>query len=508
MNNQEDKESPVKPIEAPAGIELHPKPQSSVRLSRRAGLTIGAIAAAVLGAFAYGGYKRQARQTTAVQESKFEKKVGPADTAAKDVVKDIPAGAAPVMRDSGGAQLQPPGTTNPVVAARNEGGSCGFDPRTGQAFRFNPDTGQPCNMPNDRVVVRQPPPSAYARSAPAGQQQPREMTAEERANAAAYQRELEARSAPLSTRGTFAASTATPGPASGSVRPGSGDVSAIAQALANRPREGAADVVNAALTAKSEYETENGQTAKAGFLADARDKKTGDYLQSTRTAPLSPYEIKAGWEIPAVLEQGLNSDLPGELKALVTSNVFDTATGKYLLIPQGSRLVGTYDSRVSYGQDGVEVVWQRVIYPDASSVDIGGMVGLDSHGNAGLRDKVDRHYRRLFGFSALTSAFSAAFDLSQRRAGGSVLGGYPSIGDTATASVGRELSQTGAQITRQNLNVQPTIKVPAGYQFTVRVNRDIVFESPYVPMEADPIIQAPGQLGRRTGFSTSSFSQQ
>ncbi len=91
------------------------------------------------------------------------------------------------------------------------------------------------------------------------------------------------------------------------------------------------------------------QTRKEAFLQSARSQKTVDYLSSTRSAPLGTYEIKAGWEIPAVLEQNLNSDLPGDLKALVMSNVYDTATGQYLLIPQGSRLIGKYDSRVSYG---------------------------------------------------------------------------------------------------------------------------------------------------------------
>ena len=81
-------------------------------------------------------------------------------------------------------------------------------------------------------------------------------------------------------------------------------------------------------------------------------------------------------------------DLPGDIKALITSNVFDTASGRYLLIPQGARLVGKYDSRISYGQDGVQVAWDRVIFLDASSVDINGMVGLDSHGNSGLRAMV------------------------------------------------------------------------------------------------------------------------
>src|SRR4051812_23258923 len=117
------------------------------------------------------------------------------------------------------------------------------------------------------------------------------------------------------------------------------------------------------------------------------------------------------------------------------------------------------------------------------------MVGLDSHGNAGLRDKVDRHYKRLFGFAALTSAFTAAFEISQRRDQNVLT--TPSAGQTASSAVGQELSQTGAQITRRNLNVQPTIKVPAGYKFTVRIDRDILFDSPYEPEGADPDVIKP-----------------
>ena len=123
-------------------------------------------------------------------------------------------------------------------------------------------------------------------------------------------------------------------------------------------------------------------------LLTAGGRQTDDYLRSIRAAAMYRGMIKAGWEIPAVLEQSINSDLPGELKALVTSNVYDTATGMYLLIPQSSRLIGQYDSRVSYGQDGVQVAWSRIIFPDASAIDLNGIVSLDSHGNAGLRDKV------------------------------------------------------------------------------------------------------------------------
>jgi type IV secretion system protein VirB10 len=215
-------------------------------------------------------------------------------------------------------------------------------------------------------------------------------------------------------------------------------------------------------------------------------------LQSLRVAPISRFEIKAGWEIPAILEQGLNSDLPGEIKALVTSNVYDTATGIHLLVPQGSRLVGVYDSHVAYGQDGVQVAWTRIIFPDASSIDLNGMAGMDAQGNSGLREKVDRHYKRLFGMAVLSSMFAVAFELTQQR-NRTVLT-LPSVQETAGATVGREIGQIGAQITRRNLNVQPTIKVPAGYKFTVRVNRDIVFEGPYEPLvppgETTPAIRA------------------
>lgn len=219
------------------------------------------------------------------------------------------------------------------------------------------------------------------------------------------------------------------------------------------------------------------QDAKERFLARARAGSADNYLNSTRTKPVSPYEIKAGWDIPAVLEQGLNSDLPGEIKALVRENVYDTATGRYLLIPQGARLVGAYDSRVAYGQNGIQVVWSRLIFPDGSSINLEGMAGQDARGMAGLRHYVDNHYKRLLGFGLLTSVFSASFQLSQTRRGGVL--GYPSPAETAGSAVGGQISQLGADVTRRNLNIQPTIKVPVGHRFNVRVNRDILFESPY-----------------------------
>lgn len=498
-DNPENKAPEVKPIDSPAGLDLRPKPRDSVRISKRAGLAIGAVVLGLLLAFAYGAYRRQVSAQATARDSGLPKGVQPATASARDVEKDIPSGNAPLVRNDPN-QLQPPDSGK---GPQSTATSCGFDPHTGEPYRFNPETGQPCaGYSPDRIVVRQPASSPPQSAAPAA---PPEPTPEERRLAAAYQREREAMLAPTAI-GAGSAGNPSNSFVGAATPTSSGDditrVAALSRAIADRTSTPGISVP--ARTTDSDYDSQNMQTTKASFLASNQQQKTDDYLRSIRTAPLSTFEIKAGWEIPAVLEQSLNSDLPGDIKALISSNVFDTATGRYLLIPQGARLVGKYDSRIAYGQDGVQVVWDRVMFPDASSIDINGMVGLDAHGNAGLRYDVDHHYKRLFGFAALTSAFTAAFDLSQRNTQTALT--YPSVSDTATAAVGQELSQTGAMITRRNLNVQPTIKVPAGYKFTVRVNRDILFDAPYQPVEANPLpLQPPGQVHQRSGFSTTGY---
>jgi type IV secretion system protein VirB10 len=362
--------------------------------------------------------------------------------------------------------------------------SCGSDPQTGQTYRFNPQTGQPCDgLPQERVVVRQAP-AVTARSV---QRAPLQDSPELQQRLAAYQEEAAAMVAPMAI-GNAVMESPPRSPAAEVMPP-----AALGQTL-SQAREGADALPQGHET---EYDAQNAQTQKEAFLNAARGGQSEDYLPSIRLLPLSRYEIKAGWEIPAILEQSLNSDLPGELKALVSSNVYDTATGLYLLIPQGSRLIGRYDSRVSYGQDGLQVAWSRVIYPDASSIDLNGMAGLDSHGAAGLRDTVDHHYKRLIGGVALSTLFTAGFAISQAR-NQSVLS-YQTPGQAASTAVGQEVNETGAQLARRNLNVQPTIKVPAGYRFTVRVNRDILFDAPYEPMPSNSMPLQPGdnQLHRR-----------
>lgn len=462
-------------IESPDGLDLDPQPRRVVRISKRAGVAVILTAIGLLLAYAYGGYRRTAKAQAAAREAGVPKNPVPATQAAKEVTKTIPEGIAPLTARTEIPELYAPG----AQPARKDNSSCGGNPQTGLPYRFNPQTGQPCDgLPQERVVIRQAAPiPVLPKEIVAPRHEPSEQ---ERTIAAAYAREQEARIAPTSIRNSAGASMLQPNPAAQGNLNGLAQIAASTQPATNRGVERPPSATALAPQLESVYDEQNTQSRKESFWAGSRNSSSADYLNSTREAPLSRFEIRAGWEIPAILEQSLNSDLPGDLKALITANVYDTATGQYLLIPQGSRFVGRYDSRVAYGQDGVQVAWSRIIFPDASSIDLNGMAGLDVHGNSGLRDKVDRHYARTIGFSALTSLFSAAFAVSQRQ-NQSVLA-YPTPTEAASSAVAQSLSQTGSQITRRNLNVQPTIKVPVGYKFTVRVNRDILFEAPYEPV--------------------------
>ncbi|MGO9228253.1 MAG: TrbI/VirB10 family protein [Bryobacteraceae bacterium] len=449
------------PIESPSGVDLHPKPPNPVRVSKRAGALIFIVGTLILGLFAYGAYRRQNLQRAAVADF-GSKSVAPATSAGAEIAKEIPSGSVPLSRSA----AAPPATPGNNLVPPEEVKALANMPM--------PPTGE-------HVIVRQPAMPYGAPAYGAQLEPPRTPSPAEQERAAALAREQQAMVAPTSTRQGSASGWT---PDAQAAAPGTGSVTAASlAALANSVagHNSAAPPQNAG-KAQSDYEEQNMQAHKESFVSGARGSQSGDYLPSTRTPPLTQYAIQAGWEIPAVLEQAINSDLPGELKALVMSNVYDTPTGRFLLIPQGSRLIGLYDSHVGYAQDGVQVVWNRIIYPDGSSLDLNGMMGLDSHGNAGLRYDVDHHYKRLVGFAVLTSVFSAAFELSQSR--GQSTTQYPSVGQVAGSAVGQEVSQLGEQITRRNLNVQPTIKIPVGYKFNVRVNRDILFDAPYAPLRA------------------------
>lgn len=215
---------------------------------------------------------------------------------------------------------------------------------------------------------------------------------------------------------------------------------------------------------------QNRQNSKNNFLqgGGARD---ADYVQASLVQPRSPYEIKAGTIIPISLVTGLNSDLPGEVIGQVRENVYDTVSGNYLLVPQGTRVMASYDSAITYGQNRVLICWNRLIRPDGSSIQLECMPGVDLDGFAGFSGKVDNHYLRLIGGVVLSSLLSATVTTSQ----GNNIGQNDLTFDQVFASnVGSNINDVGQQITKKNLEVQPTIKVPAGDSVNVLVNKDMI----------------------------------
>lgn len=212
----------------------------------------------------------------------------------------------------------------------------------------------------------------------------------------------------------------------------------------------------------------NRQDHKRAFLKDTPD--TDVYLKHTRQPAVAPTEVKAGTIIPGVMISGINSDLPGQIVGQVRQNVYDTATGNHLLIPAGARLIGTYDSTVTMGQRRVLIAWNRIIYPDGSSVSLDIMPGADESGYAGFRDKVDNHYMRTFGNALFLSLFSAGVQLSQPDSKGNEY----SSQEILTAELGRQLGQLGMETVRRNLNIQPTITVRPGYRFNIMVTKDMI----------------------------------
>jgi type IV secretion system protein VirB10 len=202
-------------------------------------------------------------------------------------------------------------------------------------------------------------------------------------------------------------------------------------------------------------------------------------LESKPEAPGSPYELRAGFVIPGTLISGINSELPGQIVAQVSQNVYDTPTGKYLLIPQGTRLVGAYSSDVSYGQARVLVAWQRLVFPDGKAMDIGAMPGADRAGYAGFNDQVNNHYVRLFGSAILMSAVTAGLSYSQRQNQSTLGFQQPNANSALSQALGQQLGQVTAQMISKNLSISPTLEIRPGFRFNVIVTKDLTLSKPY-----------------------------
>jgi type IV secretory pathway VirB10-like protein len=214
---------------------------------------------------------------------------------------------------------------------------------------------------------------------------------------------------------------------------------------------------------------QNDQLRKLDF-ANARDEK--DILNPHSVQrPVSPNELLAGSLISASLITGLDSDLPGFVIAQVTQNVFDSVTGQILLIPQGSRVVGSYDSVIAFRQSRALVVWQRIIMPDGTSIQIDNLPATDTEGYAGLEDSVDYHTWSLLKGVAISTVLGVGTQLSLGNQQGDLLS---ALRESAQDSA----NQVGQQITEKNINVQPTIRIRPGWPLRIVVHKDLILR-PY-----------------------------
>jgi type IV secretion system protein VirB10 len=220
-----------------------------------------------------------------------------------------------------------------------------------------------------------------------------------------------------------------------------------------------------------------GEPAQAAS-GDAQDRKAAFVAGGTReptvnsgrlTPPAGRYVVSAGSTIAAALITGLSSDLPGQVVAQVTEDVFDTVTGRTRLIPQGTRLIGVYDARVSYGQSRALVVWTRLIFPDGRSLDLDRMVGTDAAGQSGLTDHVDNHTRKLLTAGLLSTLFGVGANAATTGGGDNA-----DIAFAIRESAGRSVESAGDKIVSRQLDVPPTITVRPGARVRVLVGRDLI----------------------------------
>ncbi len=208
----------------------------------------------------------------------------------------------------------------------------------------------------------------------------------------------------------------------------------------------------------------NAQQRKADFVG-ALDPR-GDVNPHTLTPAPSPYTLSAGSVISASLITGLRSDLPGLVTAQVTENTYDSATGRSLLIPQGARLIGSYDSVVAFGQSRALIVWQRIILPNGASLRIDNVPATDPSGYAGLADKVDFHTWQLLKGIALSTMLGVSSELA--------LSGQSDLVQAIRMSTQDNVSRAGDQITQRNLGIQPTITIRPGAPVRLVVHKDLV----------------------------------
>ena len=219
----------------------------------------------------------------------------------------------------------------------------------------------------------------------------------------------------------------------------------------------------------STADDQNGQQHKLDFLRQHDD--SGIYNAHGLAKPVSRYELLAGTIIPASLITGINTDLPGLAIAQVTQDIYDTVSGDILLLPAGSRIIGRTNSVVAFGQSRALVVWQRIVMPNGTSIEIDNLPATDTEGYAGLEDEVDYHTWRLLKGIGLSTLLGVSTQLSMNNNNDDLL-------SALRGSAQDSANQAGQQITQRNLNLQPTITIRPGFSLRVVLSKDLVLQ-PY-----------------------------
>ena len=215
--------------------------------------------------------------------------------------------------------------------------------------------------------------------------------------------------------------------------------------------------------------TPTAQDRQLAFLGQTPDKRT--VAPDRIAAPASANVLQAGAVIPAALITGIRSDVPGQITAQVTQNVYDSPTGRILLVPQGTRIIGQYDSGVGFGQRRVLLVWNRLIMPDGRSIVLERQPGANSEGYAGLEDGVDFHWGEMFKAAALSTLLSIGAEAGTSQ-------NESSLVQALRSGASNSISQTGQRIVSRQLGIAPTLTIRPGFPVRVMVTRDLVLE-PY-----------------------------
>ena len=316
--------------------------------------------------------------------------------------------------------------------------------------------------PNSPAVVTPPPPPGEKKDKPLvvvrdDQEAHRDELRRQQAKEQAY---MTALTSPLLAKRSTAAPSTSSAEARPAAAPGAVAQPAVA-AVDPSTQEGSAD------------------REKEQFFDRASAGKNEWLSPYTREAG-HPFEIKTGTVIPGIMISGINSDLPGHLIAQVAQSVYDTATGQHLIVPQGAKLFGRYDSRVVYGQERVLIAWNRLVFPDGSAVTLGAMPGADMEGYAGFHDQVDNHYLRIFGSALLMSMITGGSSYAMDSVSNSDQdNNKTTVQDAMASALAAQMGQTTMTLLQKNLNIKPTLEIRPGYQFNVIVTKDVVFREPW-----------------------------